>query len=114
MKTVWEDQLDQMLDQVAEYAEDWEQCINMIEAEPESKELHEYLTLLVPRLQLMQRRFNRVEYDAKNRWWKIKNYTYKMWKYMKQKYDPVITPNTIIVEDEALTLTDRDNLLQQC
>lgn len=111
---VWQEQLQGKLDQVAEYASDWDACLDMVSRQPETTELNEFLDYLVPRLKRMQRQFNQVEYDAKLRAWSIYNYDYKMFQYCRRKYPgAVITPQRIVLADEELDLTDRDKLQQQ-
>lgn len=108
-------QLHQMLDQVADYADDWPECLEMVAEVPETKQLHKYLTYLVPRLKRMQRRFNWIKYDASNRIWYIHNYTYKMFDYLTRKYPNkvVVTDSRIALSDEVLTDKDRDLLRKQ-
>lgn len=111
---VWREQLEQMLDQVAEYAEDWDWLMNDLAAKPETKQLHEYLTFLVPRLKTMQRRINRVEYDAELKTWDIYNYSFDMFRYIKSRYpDATITPGRIVLRNEEITPEDRDKLLAE-
>lgn len=104
-----------MLDQAAVYAEDWPVLLDMLAEARESKQLHEYLTLLVPRLKRMQRQFNRVEYDVPERIWSIYNYNYKMYCYMKKKYgeEIVVTPSRISIASEVLTSQDLEILKKQ-
>lgn len=104
MEEVWRQQLSQMQDQVADYAYDWNECLEMVASLPPSRETHEYLELLTPRLKQMQRRFNRVEHNAKDRCWCIYNYTYEMYHFFKQAYDGkiIVTPNAIRILDEDL------------
>lgn len=109
----WEDQLHQMQDQVADYAYDWNECLNMVAEAPETKDLHSFLGFLVPRLKRMQRQFNRVRYMVPDRIWYIHNYDYKVYSYMTKRYGEdkiVVTDSCISIADETLTDTDRELL----
>lgn len=113
---VWEERLSQLYAEVAEYADDWPELLEQVEALPHSPDTVEYLELLVPRLKRMSRRFNRVYYHCKTeRYWEIANYSAKMYFYWKQKYpnDIVVTPYTIHIADEKLSVTDREQLQKQ-
>lgn len=115
---VWEQQLDQMLDQVADYAEGWDELLEMVasaDKPSERKTLRDYLEYLVPRLKQMRRVFNRVEYDAKTESFTIYNYTFAMFKYMREAYQDhaVFTANRIVIASEVLTDLDRDKLRKQ-
>lgn len=115
MKEVWQEQLDDYLFQVADMAEDWPELIERIEQLPEDKRLHEYLSLLVPRLKHMQRKMNRVYFDSKSRCFSVANYTYEMYFSLKQKYPGklTITPYTLSIHTDDLTDSDRDQLHKQ-
>lgn len=106
-----------MQDQVSLLANDWEGCLNMVGAEPDSKKLHEFLGYLVPRLERMQRRFNWVKLRNidQGKIWQINNYDFKMFKYMTSKYpDAVLVTNySLTIADGDLTDVDRDLLLKQ-
>lgn len=105
---VWQQQLKQMLDQVSEYAYDWDQCLDMLASEPETKSLHAYLEFLVPRLKQMQREFNWVEY--KDQCFRIHNYTYRFYQWVKdQGLNPIaVTPNHIVLHEDQLTPEQRE------
>lgn len=110
----WRAELDDLFDQVAEYADDWPELINQITALPLNKQTHEFLRQLVPRLKVMCRTFNRVSYDTKSRTYTIKNYSYQVYWYFKQKYpQAVITHMAISIHTDDLTDTDRDQLQKQ-
>lgn len=115
MQEVWREQLDDLLSQVAEYADDWQELVAQIESLPENKQLHEYLSLLVPRLKRMQRAFNRVTYDTKARCYVISNYDYKLYWYFKRKYPQqiVITPYIIAISTDDLSDADREQMQKQ-
>lgn len=105
---VWQQQLEQMLDQVADYADDWESCLNMVGELPEDKNLHAYLELLVPRLKQMRREFNWTSLHndiAGGKFWKVHNYTFKMWRFMTKKFPDniVVTKDYIAVPSSVLS-----------
>lgn len=113
---IWEERLDQLYDGVAEYAEDWEACIDMVEALPRTPETIEYLELLVQRLKRMDRRFNRITFHNKEtRYWEIANYSAKMYSYWKHKYpdDIIVTPYTIHIAADKLKVEEQEQLQKQ-
>lgn len=112
---VWEQRLKQLYDDVANYADDWTECLEMVEDAPADQSLVEYLELLSPRLKRMNRQLNRVSCITTERCWEIANYSYKLYWYFKQKYpnDIVVTPYTLHIADEALTVADREQLHRQ-
>lgn len=115
---VWLDQLHDMLDQAAVYAEDWSSCLDMLGEAQESKELYNFMNLFVPRLERMQRRWNQVSFVPKPNnasYWEIANYNYNLYRYMVKKYGEalVITSHYIRIRDDALTAADRDKLQAQ-
>lgn len=104
---VWQQQLSDLYDQLAEYASDWPECIEMATEPSESPELCEYLGLLTVRAKKMQRRFNYTSMirDGAHKIWRIHNYTYKMWRALISRCPDkiVVTPFYIAVPDEILT-----------
>lgn len=112
--TYGEEQINQMFEQVADYAGDWPECIEMVEEIPlDAPDLHEYLCLLTTRLSKMRRELNRVVYD--DHIYKVLNYTYKMYEYLRWNYGEkaVITPSWIAVHTDDLTPKDRDAFQKQ-
>ena len=106
-----------MQDQVADYADDWEACLNMVGEQPDSKEMHEYLSLLVPRLRNMRREFNwtTLRLDAENgKFWTVHNYTFKMWRFLTRTFPDniVVTKDYIAVNDCVLTPKLREEFRQ--
>lgn len=115
---VGEYQLNQMLDQVAEYADDWDKLLEMVavaDVPAKRPELYAYLEYLLPRIKQMRRSFNWVSYDAQARIWSIHNYDFNMFQYMRKRYteDIVVTPQRIAIPNDALSLADRDKLHKQ-
>lgn len=106
---------DQMLDQVIEYAGDWDELLNMLAVVDlgEHPLLYEYLEQLVPRVKRMQRQFNQVSYQ--DQIWRIHNYSFPMFEYMCKQYAEwlTITPYQIAIENEHLNATDQDKLRKQ-
>lgn len=113
---VWKQQLNDALNDVAIYAGDWDAALEMVASAPETPELNEYLTYLVPRLKRHQRQFNWVTYDNKERTYTIHNFDYKMYQYMSRRYkdEAIITSESISIRAEALTDDDCDKLREQC
>lgn len=115
---VWEQRLNQMLDQVADYADDWNEVLEMVavaDNKGERQLLHDYLEYLVPRIKNMQRQFNWVTYDQSNHAYVIHNYTLDVFRYMRESYpqDAVITPNRITIGAEVLKPIDKEKLQKQ-
>lgn len=120
-KEVWEDQLDDMLDKVILYVGDWEELLDMLAAADNKADrplLFKYMEYLITRVQLMDRKFNRVRLRFlrdRDKVWQIENYDFKMYKYVSHKYPDnfVVTKWSIFILDEILSETDRDKLQAQ-
>lgn len=106
-----------MQDQVADLADDWPECLEMVAEQKETPKLHEFLGLLVPRLERMKRQFNWVKYKVlpEGKIWQINNYDYKMYYYMTNKYQDsvTVTPYSLTICDGDLNEVDRDLLRRQ-
>lgn len=105
--TYLDQQIQQMLDQIADYAGDWEECLNMVaeaETDRDKQMLHDYLETLTTRLAKMQRRFNIVTYRPTSKCWCVSNYDYKMYKWFKNaKFaGSTITPYSLFIHKDEL------------
>lgn len=110
-KTYFDEELDRLLDDVADYSEDWQAVIDMVaEADkPQNKKiLFEYLRLLVPRLKQMRREFNRVMFVDGG--YVLTNYDFKMYSWAKKRglEDSYITPNKLIFPPDFLTAEEKE------
>lgn len=107
---VWEQQLEQMLDQAALYGCDWDECLNMLAELPETEELHEYLTYLIPRMKYMQRQFNWV--TVRDGIYFIHNYDYKMYQWFKKRQfkQAVVTSGRLCISKEQLSPDEQEQL----
>lgn len=106
VREFWEQELEQLLNQVAEYAPDWDEVLDMVAAAdmPENqKMLYEYLRELVPRLKQMRREFNRVTYV--NGGYVVSNYDFKMYSWAKKRGlgEDYITSFSLIFPPDFLT-----------
>lgn len=111
-------QLNQLLDEVADFGDDWPEVIDMIanaEASSEDDLLFKYLGLLVPRLRRMRRAFGYVTYEPKSRCYQIHNYTFDTYRwFLRRKFKAaVITPSKIMIAVEELTPEEQDQLRQR-
>lgn len=116
--TYLESEIEDMLDQVWLLADDWSACSDMVAEQPPTPTLHEYLTLLIPRLKNMRRDFNWVEImlvQGSSNIYKVHNYTYKMYRYLTKKYPEAVTvtPPFIAIPEDVLTEEDRDQFRKQ-
>lgn len=109
--------LEQMLDQVADYASDWDEILQMVAVVDNTGErplLQNYLELLLPRLKQMDRKFNRVEKLVlpEGNCWRIRNYSYDVYKYFVTQYPEVAicTPMTLTLMENKLKQKDNDFL----
>lgn len=107
---IWQDQLEDMLDQVAYLTEDYGDMLMMVAGVPETKEAHEYLSLLVPRLKHMYRKFNWVE--SKEGFYCVHNYTWEMYQWYNQRdfRDGRATSWTLFVPQDELTPEEREQM----
>lgn len=105
-REAWEQEFDQLLDQVGDYCGDWDEVLDMVAAAdmPENqKMLYEYLRELVPRLKQMRREFNRVTFV--NGGYVITNYDFRMFSWAKKRGlgEDCITPFKLIFPPGFLT-----------
>lgn len=114
---VWREQCNDALDQVADYAADWDEMLEMaakVEADATAATSRSvtYLEYLVPRLRDMQRRMNRVYrlQTATGGLLKIENYSYDMYCWYLDRGFPeeAIQPHKLLVLEEWLTPDERD------
>lgn len=103
-----------LLTQIAVDAdEDWDDLFTMLEPVQTSAgvELHEYLTYLSQRVKNMRRKFNIVTRhylpDSQEYYYTVQNYTYEMFKYLKNHYRTAITPLCIGVYEKDLSERDK-------
>lgn len=103
-----------LLTQIAVDAdENWDDLFTMLESVKTSDgvELHEYLTYLAKRVKLMRRKFNIVSRhympDTQQYYYHVDNYTYNMFKYLRERYPVAITYMTIGVYEKDLSERDQ-------
>lgn len=112
---VREERCNEALDQIADYAADWDEMLEMVAkidvAIKTSRPLN-FLEHLVPRLRDMQRRMNRV-YRSQTKTGgriEIQNYSYDMYCWYLDRGFPEesIFPNKLLILEEWLTPEERD------
>lgn len=108
-----EPEVNELLDKVVDYAEDWDELLEML-AIAKGPLLKSYLEKLIPRLGKLNRKFNRVEkvLFKEGNYWSIQNYSYEVYKYFMTKYpDAVVcTPMCLYLIEDRLTQKDNDFL----
>lgn len=112
---VWEHQLEQMLDEVADSVGDWDELMNALAVQPPSQKLHQYLEARLPHFKRMNRQMNRVEYkpgkDGEPSMFLIHNYDYKTWDWAVSCFDhAIVTANLIALDADKLTPEIREKL----
>lgn len=112
---VWEQRLDQLRDEVADYAHDWAQYIDSIsqaDTPDNERELLEYLEQVVPHLKQMRRELGYVTYQPKSRCYLIHNYTFSTYQWAKRRAfnQMVIQPGYIAICVDELSATEQEQL----
>lgn len=107
---VWEDQFNDLQDQVIPFCEDWPALEDMVAEMPTTREGRDYLDFLVPRLKSMYRIFNWVEF--KDGVYRIHNYSWKVFQWFNRKNFKAgsITTRTLFIPADELTSEECEQL----
>lgn len=122
---MWERELNDMLDQVADYAEYYPKVLDMVaHAEADATEkgrrktFFEYIGQLVVRLKRSRSQFNTITYikhkDGPN-FYQVQNYNYKMYEWYLDRKFPMetVTASTLNIDEKWLTEKERQSFRER-
>lgn len=122
---MWERELSDMLDQVADYAEDYPKVLDMVaHAEADATEcgrrktFFAYIRELVTRLKRNRSQFNTITYIKSKEgpnYYRVKNYNYKMYEWYIDRKFPMetVTPDTLNISEKWLTEEERQSFRER-